>query len=309
MDDSSVSIWKKKVWSLEAENDISLIDGNEDLVVNDFIVSEEIGYGRSCKVFRGSIQGKECAVKIITLSCLSNREKMSLKKEIDIMKENREFPHPNIAELFGIHQEDNSFYIFMSLSSQSLSSIIKDIRARRRSYFTSNEIYIILRDTSQALCHLHNQNIIHRDVKSHNVLINVNPLTGIIEKAILSDFGASKLLRGSLTAKKFAGTKKWMAPEIHMKCVYSKPVDIWSFGAMMIEILSLDLPYANINSLDVAEHIVRGDLPTVDTSLCTLDEDFIKYLLGLIARCLVTPENRPTSSELVQLIENRKELA
>jgi len=117
-------------------------------------------------------------------------------------------------------------------------------------------------DIAHALHFLHTLplKIIHRDVKSQNVLVDLDT-EGRVNRAALCDFGVSKQVIKKKPINDPVGTSRWMAPEVHKTESYNELVDIWSFGMLLFEVLTLKIPYKNIPFLDVKEHVCAGNLP------------------------------------------------
>ncbi|CAF2310545.1 hypothetical protein YC2023_121380 [Brassica napus] len=145
----------------------------------------------------------------------------------------------------------------------------------------------IARDISGALMELHSKDIIHRDIKSENVLIDLDNQKANGEEPIvkLCDFDRAVPLRSHLhgcciahvgipPANVCVGTPRWMSPEVframHEQNFYGLEVDIWSFGCLIFELLTLQIPYFELSELQIHESLQKGKRPKLPEELETL---------------------------------------
>lgn len=150
--------------------------------------------------------------------------------------------------------------------------------------------YDILIQTSRALAYIHANNIVHRDVKSHNVLMtdefNVK----------LCDFGLAKYKRSlNIGHGQFSGTPSYMAPELFNKKPYSEKVDIFAFGTMIWEVILRKIPFEGFEVLDIRNSVVEGrEIPTPNNK-------FPSALAVLIHSCRnINPDLRPSFSDITE---------
>ncbi|KAL8216277.1 hypothetical protein R6Q57_023114 [Mikania cordata] len=191
-----------------------------------------IGKGGSSKVYKGCLpDGKEIAVKILKSSEDVLKE---FVLEIEIVTT---LHHQNIISLFGFCFEDNSLLlVYDFLSRGSLEDNLHG--NKKESAFGWNERYKVAVGVAEALVYLHNscdQTVIHRDVKSSNILLSDD------FEPQLSDFGLAKWASTSsahITCTDVAGTFGYLAPEYFMYGKVTDKIDVYAFGVVLLELLS-----------------------------------------------------------------------
>jgi serine/threonine protein kinase len=181
----------------------------------------------------------------------------------------------------------------MSLYDGDLYQLIK---GRNKEPFEFSEILTIAKSVLSALVILHSRKLIHRDVKSANVLYETE---GNTRSYYLSDFGAARVLTKNRRASTFSGTTCWIAPEVFAKTAeYSFEADIWSFGMILYELMTLEIPYFD-RGLGVEDYIIEGNLPTLTATLAGQNAT----LLTLYYNCVtLNPAERLTAAEALRCV-------
>ncbi|KAI7858748.1 hypothetical protein BDC45DRAFT_531295 [Circinella umbellata] len=219
----------------------------------------------------------------------------AIKEEMKVMEM---LNHANIVQYFGMEVHRDKVYIFMEYCENGSLGSLLDHGGR-----IEDEVYIVKYafELLSGLKYLHENNIVHRDIKPDNILIDYQ---GQLK---LSDFGAAKILaKGQKTmgrttmnmnVNSLAGTPMYMAPEVITGGDTGRKgsMDIWSLGCCIVQMATGRRPWSTLeNEWSVMYHVVTGHPPLPDAA--QLSSDGIDFLKKCFTR---NPMKRPTASELL----------
>ena len=258
-------------------------DGTKELVRYK-LGKEELGKGGF------SVCYKCCGIKDKKIKIYAAKEideekspKDKIENEILIYKE---LGHKNIVKLYDNFSYNKKYYLmFEYCENKDLSSLLK-----KRRKLKEIEVQYYIYQLIQALIHLQERNIIHRDLKLQNIF-----LTEKLELK-LGDFGlARKLMYPEAKCNKKVGTRYYMAPEVVEQKSYTLKADIWPIGVIMYQLLLGELPFKGVEGV-LEEKIKNVNYKFPDDAIISnAAKDLIKQIL------VYDPEQRPS---LYQILEH-----
>jgi serine/threonine protein kinase len=288
-------------------------------------IDEPLGEGASGAVYKCDFLGRRTAAKVLIRN-ITNRK--AVENEINLLSRVR---HPNVVRFIGYTYKETRNVIATELMSKDLRTYVivtelmsKDLRTyldekkaasqKRKSPLSLLLAINIMLQIADGMKHLHECGVVHRDLKSNNVLVNVvddqdgSPLSSSHVQVKLTDFGMSKLhLHDSGCSTRMVGTTKWRAPEVfedeENREKYTNSADVYSFAIIFSEVLTGEMPFEGIPHTNLLQRIRNGErppLPHVD--YCP------HYLSKFINKCWATnPRERPRFPEICQILVDCKQ--
>ncbi|TYI34687.1 hypothetical protein ES332_A03G025600v1 [Gossypium tomentosum] len=251
----------------------------------DLHLGEEVGQGSYAVVYRGIWNGSDVAVKVYFAGEYKESTLLDYKKEIDIMRKLR---HPNVLLFMGAVYSQERLAIVTEFLPRG--SLFKALHKNNQALDVKRRMRMAL-DVARGMNYLHHRNppIVHRDLKSSNLLVDRN------WNVKVGDFGLSRWKNGTfLTTKSGRGTPQWMAPEVLRNEPSNEKSDVFSFGVILWELMTVSSPWNNLNSLQVV-----GVVGFMDRRL-ELPEGLDPQIESIISDCWQSnPENRPSFEDII----------
>ncbi|AMD19092.1 HBR191Cp [Eremothecium sinecaudum] len=195
-----------------------------------YALKQVIGKGAYGVVYKAVNRATEQVIAIKAIEYDNEEELQEHMLEIDLLKN---LKHDNIVKYHGFIQSSHELYILLEYC---IRGSLRDLVKKQPLSEVKAKTYI--KQTLRGLQYLHDQGVIHRDIKAANLLLTED---GTIK---LADFGVST--RVNNMAMTYAGSPNWMAPEVMLGKGASTVSDIWSLGATVVELLTGNPPFYNL---------------------------------------------------------------
>ncbi|OQR88382.1 kinase, partial [Thraustotheca clavata] len=239
-------------------------------------------------VILGEYTGLRVAIK--RLGVITRETILEFKAHVELLACLR---HPNVVQFIGASFDSisNLCIVLEYMEKGDVHTLLQSSMALE----WNDPLLQIAIDAAQGMAYLHHSNIIHRDLKSANLLCTATYACKV------SDFGESKQIQTQEYLQTMVGTPYWLAPEILRETPYQSKVDCYSFGIVLIELESRKDPYFDcigMSTIDIMAQVARGNLrPTIPPS-CPPKRH------NLISRCLSgDPQERPTMVEILKALQ------
>ncbi|KAL1381098.1 hypothetical protein pipiens_013709 [Culex pipiens pipiens] len=266
---------------------------------NRYELGELLGAGVCARVYKAvdtKASNKTVAIKIQKYEA---DLKSVIQEEFRILRDYSK--HPNLLEFYGVYRKkvpgeaDEIWFVLEYCENGAVVDVIRKIQVTNRRV-SEEQIAYILRETAKALIYLHENHIIHRDVRGHNILLTRD---GEVK---LCDFGLSRDIKSTLGKRGTCiGSPCWMAPEIitsgkNDNEVYDNRSDVWALGITAIELGDGKPPFHEMHPTRIMFQIVRNPPPTLYRPA-----NWTQNYNDFINECLEkNPDHRPFSMEIIE---------
>ena len=279
--------------------------------LNFFINYEEIkkerkiGKGGMGELYLGEWQGKQVAIKKrIKLNHIkSNYLTNKFINEINIIASMR---HPNILLFMGVTIHNNTYYMITEyLPLGSLHEFLHNNKKKeKKQTLTDKQKIKIALQIAIAVQYMHSRQILHCDLKSANVLLDNNFNIKLI------DFGLSYFM--SEAPQGYIGTARWMAPEVLNGKKYSIYSDIFSYGMILMELITEKIPYYDKYNYDVVKDIIKQYVNKKiarNEEILPMPKNGNKILTYIASKCLeAIPQNRISLDKIIEYLSKAEQL-
>uniref|UniRef100_A0A803NJ03 non-specific serine/threonine protein kinase n=2 Tax=Cannabis sativa TaxID=3483 RepID=A0A803NJ03_CANSA len=249
-------------------------------------IGERIASGSCGDLYRGVYFGEDVAVKILRSEHLNCAQEDEFAQEVAIL---REVHHRNVVRFIGACTKFPNLCIVTEFMP---GGSLYDYLHKNRNVVKLPQLLKFAIDVCRGMEYLHQNDIIHRDLKTANLLMDTDNVVKV------ADFGVARFQSqgGVMTAE--TGTYRWMAPEVINHQPYDQKADVFSFSIVLWELVTAKIPYESMTPLQAALGVRQGMRPE-------LPSDAHPKLLELMQRCWdETPCDRPAFSDVRAELEN-----
>jgi len=259
-----------------------------EINVNEIVPTKKLGHGASGTVWSGNWRGTPVAVKEWHMEFLNSKILQQFQNEVDLISSLR---HPNIVLFMGASATYNHVCIVMEiLDAGSLYDVLHDNSIK----LSLSRKVKMATDAVKGLVYLLGCNVLHRDLKSLNLLVSKNFFVKV------ADFGLSialsKPILNSYSAPK--GTYQWMAPEVAKSGIFSEKSDVYSFGVILWELLTRNDPFPDIDRFKILSKVLEGYVHPLPPDC---PPDWKKLIEDCTA---LNPDDRPTFTSILMKLQS-----
>ncbi|OMO87315.1 hypothetical protein CCACVL1_09129 [Corchorus capsularis] len=238
-------------------------------------------------LYKGTFYGQDVAIKLLRSEHLNENLQKEFSQEVNIM---RRIQHKNVVQFIGACTRPPKLCIVTEFMS---GGSIYDLLHKQKSGLKLPLFCKVAIDISKGMSYLHENKIMHRDLKSANLLMDEK---GVVKVA---DFGVARVQAQSGVMTAETGTYRWMAPEVIEHKPYNHKADVFSFGVVLWELLTGKLPYENLTPLQAALGVVQKGLRP------EIPKHTHPKVVELLERCWQQEASlRPEFSEILHLLQD-----
>ncbi|VAI71232.1 unnamed protein product [Triticum turgidum subsp. durum] len=273
------------------------IDNLQIIKNSDLEELRELGSGTFGTVYHGKWRGSDVAIKRISDRCFVGKPSEEQRMKTDFWNEACKLSslhHPNVVAFYGVVLDGPGGSV-ATVTEYMANGSLRQALQRHEKIFDRRRRLLIVMDVAFGMEYLHGRNIVHFDLKSDNLLVNLRDPQRPICK--VGDLGLSKVKCQTLISGGVRGTLPWMAPELlnGSSNLVSEKVDVFSFGIVMWELLTGEEPYADLHYGAIIGGIVNNTLRPLVPESCD------PQWRSLMEQCwLAEPTERPSFTEVVK---------
>lgn len=223
---------------------------------------QELGSGTFGTVYHGKWRGTDVAIKRINDRCFAGKPSEQERMRDDFWNEAiklADLHHPNVVAFYGVVLDGPGGSV-ATVTEYMVNGSLRTALQKSERNLDKRKRLLIAMDVAFGMEYLHGKNIVHFDLKSDNLLVNLRDPHRPICK--VGDLGLSKVKCQTLISGGVRGTLPWMAPELlnGSSSLVSEKVDVYSFGIVMWELLTGEEPYADLHYGAIIGGIVSNTL-------------------------------------------------
>ncbi|KAL6291870.1 hypothetical protein ACE6H2_000012 [Prunus campanulata] len=255
-------------------------------------MGEPFAQGAFGKLYRGTYNGEDVAIKILERPENDPEKAQVMEQQFQQeVKMLAALKHPNIVRFIGGCRKP---MVWCIVTEYAKGGSVRQFLMKRQSRSVPLKLAVKQAlDVARGMAYVHAFGLIHRDLKSDNLLI-------FSDKSIkIADFGVARIEVQTEGMTPETGTYRWMAPEMIQHRPYTQKVDVYSFGIVLWELITGMLPFQNMTAVQAAFAVVNKGVRPIIPSDC------LPLLGEIMTRCWdANPDVRPPFTEVVRMLEH-----
>ncbi|KAM5546429.1 hypothetical protein ABKV19_019992 [Rosa sericea] len=254
-------------------------------------MGEAFAQGAFGKLYRGTYNGEDVAIKILERPENDPEKAQIMEQQFQQeVKMLATLKHPNIVRFIGGCRKP---MVWCIVTEYAKGGSVRQFLIKRQSRSVPLKLAVKQAlDVARGMAYVHGLGLIHRDLKSDNLLI-------FSDKSIkIADFGVARIEVQTEGMTPETGTYRWMAPEMIQHRPYTQKVDVYSFGIVLWELITGMLPFSNMTAVQAAFAVVNKGVRPI------IPPDCLTVLGEIMTRCWdANPDARPPFTEVVRMLE------
>nr|VDC99046.1 unnamed protein product [Brassica oleracea] len=248
-------------------------------------IEKKVACGSYGELYKGTYCSQEVAIKILKPERVNTEMLREFSQEVYIMRKVR---HKNVVQFIGACTRSPNLCIVTEFMARGS---IYDFLHKQKGVFKLQSLLKVALDVSKGMNYLHRNNIIHRDLKTANLLMDEHDVVKV------ADFGVARVQTQSGVMTAETGTYRWMAPEVIEHKPYDHRADVFSYAIVLWELLTGELPYSCLTPLQAAVGVVQKGLRP------KIPKQTHPKLTELLEKCWQQdPAQRPDFAEIKEMV-------
>ena len=296
LEKSKINVLEFRVLYEQIKSSTKFVTKSEENKRYSYIMQLGEGTSGTVHLLQDTEKNRKVAMKKIDTTDMKDSDKERVQKEVENMKS---MNIPTFIEFYDFEDDNNNQKIYMEYGDQgTLENKIAKQKQEGKN-FTDEEIFDYLIDILLALYALNKKGIIHRDIKSENILLKTEKIDNKeITVAKLSDLGLGRQIEGVTGAYTTCGTAYYVCPEIAAgEKKYTYNADIWSLGIVLYELITKNKPWfePKMSTSEFFQFIVNTKYPPLPEKT----DERLKYLVKIMLK--KDPERRANIDDILTL--------
>jgi len=253
----------------------------------EYAILDKLGFGMYGEIFkvRRVYDGKVFVLKKVPLDGLTNQQISLSMSEHQVM---RKLNHPSIVKFYESCVNERAIQIIMEHAPRGDLAGMIDLQTKNKTLFEEKVLWEYMIQICEGLHYLHQNRILHRDIKAQNIFLDANLNIKIGDLGLVREFGPS-----SVNAVSQVGTPLYFSPELCKEEPYNDKSDVWSFGCLMYEMACLRKPFEAKNTIALMRKICDTEPPELPHKYSNELKFVIKKMLEKDA------DHRPTIGQIL----------